>query len=98
MSGYNLPPGVGVHDIPGNEHPKAKRPRPRKTPEQQQASRFLELYGIVHFLLTEQKCPVIFNGKLAFVRCPGVSKKAFKQAIHNKVVRNLVAYCAHPKP
>jgi hypothetical protein len=24
MTPYNLPPGVGVHDIPGNEHPRAE--------------------------------------------------------------------------
>lgn len=24
MTPYNLPPGVGVHDLPGNEHPQAE--------------------------------------------------------------------------
>jgi hypothetical protein len=24
VSAFNLPPGVGVHDIPGNEHPSAE--------------------------------------------------------------------------
>ena len=64
----------------------------RKTAEQRRASDFLELYGIVHFLLTEQRCPVIFDGKLAYVRCPGVSKEAFKLAIDKRVARNLVDY------
>ena len=67
---------------------RSKRP----TAEQRRAAQFLELHGIVHFLLTEQRCPVIFDGKLAYVRCPGVSKEAFKQAIDKRVMRNLLAY------
>lgn len=70
---------------------------PRKTKAQKHAAKFLELYGIVHFLLTEQRCPVIFDGKLAYVRCPGVSKEAFKKAIEVKVIRNLCAMIP-PKP
>ncbi len=31
MSSFNLPPGVGVHDIPGNEKPKREKPeKPKK--------------------------------------------------------------------
>ena len=63
--------------------------RKRKTAAQRQAGRFLELYGIVHYLLTTQQCPVIFDGRLAFVSCPGVSKKAFKQAIEKRVIENI---------
>lgn len=70
---------------------------PRKTKAQREAARFLELHGIVHYLLTEQKCPVVFDGKLAFVKCPGVSKEAFKAAIEAKVIRNLCAMIP-PKP
>lgn len=73
------------------------RPK-RKTAEQRRAGQFLELYGIVHFLLTEQRCPVIFDGKLAYVRCPGVSKEAFKQAIDHRVINNLVDYCKRHVP
>lgn len=69
----------------------------KKTAEQRQAGRFLELYHIVHYLLTEQRCPVMFEGKLAYVRCPGVSKEAFKQAIDKKVIANLCAYVAASK-
>lgn len=61
----------------------------KKTAKQRHAGKFLELYGIVHYLLTEQRCPVIFNGALAHVSCPGVSKEAFKLAIDKRVVRNL---------
>lgn len=64
----------------------------RKTKRQKDAARFLELYGIVHYLITEQRCPVIFNGQLAHVKCPGVSKEAFKQAIEMRVIKKLVAY------
>lgn len=74
-----------------------KTKRKKKTAAQRQAARFLELAGIVHYLITEQRCPVIFDGKLAFVRCPGVSKEAFKQAIDRKVVANLCAMIP-PKP
>ncbi len=62
-----------------------------KTKKQRDAGKFLELSGIVHYLLTEQRCPVILDGRLAFVLCPGVSKAAFKQAIDKRVVRNLCA-------
>ncbi len=71
----------------------AKPKKKRLTKRQREAGRYLDLAMIVHFLLTEQRCPVIFEGKLAYVRCPGVSKKAFKQAIERRVVRNLVDYC-----
>lgn len=73
------------------------RPK-RKTAEQRQAGRFIELAGIVHYLLSQQRCPVIFEGRLAFVRVPGVSKEAFKQAIERLVVENLVAYCKDNPP
>lgn len=69
----------------------AKPKRKKKTAAQRQAARHLELYGIVHYLLTEQKCPIIYDGRLAFVNCPGVSKESFKKAIAAKVVRNLAA-------
>lgn len=62
------------------------------TKVQRQAREHLELYGIVHFLLTEQRCPVIFEGKLAYVKCPGVSKEAFKQAIEKRVILNICHY------
>lgn len=69
----------------------------KKTKAQRQAALFLENYGIVHYLITQQRCPVIFDGKLAFVRCPGVSKEAFKQAIDKLVIENCVAYVRdHP--
>ncbi len=66
-----------------------RRARVRKTKEQKRAAEHLELYGIVHFLLTEQRCPVIFEGRLGYVSCPGVSKDAFKKAIENRVIKNL---------
>ncbi len=72
-----------------------KKTRPvkaRNTKEQIRAAEFLELYGMIHFLMTEQRCPVMFEGRLAYVRCPGVSKEAFKQAIDKRVARNLLAY------
>lgn len=75
---------------------RSRKPK-RKTAEQRRAAQFLELHGIVHYLLTEQRCPVIFDGKLAHVRCPGVSKEAFKRAIDKKVIANLCAMIP-PKP
>lgn len=70
--------------------PPRKQPkRARRTKEQRRAAEHLELHRIVHFILTEQRCPVIFDGKLAYVRCPGVSKEAFKQAIEKRVIRNI---------
>ena len=65
------------------------RPAVRTTKEQKRASEHLELHGIVHFLLTEQRCPVIFEGRLGYVSCPGVSKDAFKKAIEKRVIKNL---------
>lgn len=67
--------------------PKTQVRAKRKTKAQKDAARFLELHGVVHFLLTEQRCPVIFDGKLAYVSCPGVSMDAFKQAIDKRVMR-----------
>lgn len=70
-----------------------RRPRrtasKRKTAAQLHAGRYLDLSGIVHFLFTEKRCPVIYEGKLAYVKCPGVSEEAFKKAIHERVVRNI---------
>lgn len=40
------------------------------------------------YLIGTQKCPVLFDGKLAFVSVPGVSRKAFelaKQRAHEKL-------------
>ena len=68
------------------------RMKKRKTAQQRRASQFLELHSIAHFLMTEQKCPVIFDGKLAYVRCPGVSKEAFRMAIDARVARNVLHY------
>ena len=65
---------------------------------QNKEAAILELHGIVHFLLTEQRCPVMLDGKLAYVRCPGVSKESFKLAIDRRVVRNLVADLDHHLP
>lgn len=70
----------------------------KRTAAQKRAHEFLELHGIVHFLLTEQRCPVIFEGKLAYVKCPGVSKEAFKQAIDKRVLRNLAAWVDRQVP
>lgn len=67
------------------------KPKARKTKAQIQAGRTLEIYGIVHFLLTEQRVPVMFNSQLAYVACPGVSKEAFRKAIDIRVTKNLVA-------
>lgn len=61
----------------------------KKTAEQRRAASALEAYGIVHYLMTQQKCPVMLGGKLAFVKCPGVSKEAFNLAIDKLVVENL---------
>lgn len=74
---------------------RAKPGRVKRTKEQRHAAEFLELHGIVHFLLTEQRCPVIFNGQLAYVKCPGVSKEAFKQAIDKRVAGNLLHWLDH---
>ncbi len=45
---------------------------PKKTKRQKDAAKFIELYGIVHFLLTEQRCPVLMpDGRLAYCAwCP----------------------------
>ena len=78
----------------------AKKPivRPVPTKEQKRAAQFLELHGIVHFLMTEQRCPVIFEGSLGYVSCPGVSKEAFKLAIDKRVAMNLCHWLdAQPK-
>ena len=63
----------------------------KKTKAQQMAGEYLDLAAIVHYLLTEQRCPVLFEGKLAYVRCPGVSREAFKKAIDIRVSKNLLA-------
>ena len=70
---------------------KPKR-KSRKTAKQRRAGEFLDLHSMIHFLITEQRCPIIWDGKLAYVRCPGVSKEAFKQAREKRVMRNLLAY------
>ncbi len=72
------------------------RPPKRKTKAQRHAADFLELHSIVHYLMTEGKCPVMLGDRLAFVRCPGVSKEAFRQAIGAKVVGNLAAMLSRP--
>jgi len=73
--------------------------KPKKTTAaMRRAGAFLELHGIVHFLPTEERVPVIFDDQLAYVRCPGVSKEAFRQAIDRRVAYNLADYCkSNPK-
>jgi len=51
----------------------------------------LELHAIVNYLLTERECPVIFDGRQMFIKCPGVSRESFAKAIKRKAERNMAA-------
>ena len=76
------------------KQPTAKLPK--KTKAQIRAGEYLELSSFLHLLITEQRCPVMFEGRLAYVKCPGVSKEAFKLAVDRRVSANLLAMLDRP--